>query len=117
MGVPDICQGGQGGWHQIWVSGTWQRETPRSTGSPLSGTQSHSVLLTGTDPECVNFSDVKMRDEGGEQLMSQICEAFGKNIKAHIDVYGAHNEQRLTGHMRPSQSMSSRMGCLTVVHR
>ena len=41
--------------------------------------------------------DGKMRDEGGEHLMSQICEAFGKNIKAHIDVYGAHNEQRLTG--------------------
>ena len=38
-----------------------------------------------------------MRDEGGENLMTSICEAFGQNIKKHIDVYGAHNEQRLTG--------------------
>ncbi|MBP50854.1 MAG: hypothetical protein CMA68_02080 [Euryarchaeota archaeon] len=45
----------------------------------------------------VNFSDGKMRDVGGEKLMSEICEAFGKNIKKHMDVYGAHNEQRLTG--------------------
>ena len=45
----------------------------------------------------VNFSDGRMRDEGGEALMSQICEAFGENIKKHIDVYGAYNDQRLTG--------------------
>ena len=32
--------------------------------------------------------------------MSQICEAFGQNIKKHIDVYGAHNEQRLIVFMR-----------------
>ena len=44
-----------------------------------------------------NFSDSKMRNEGGEELMTKICEAFGKNIKKHIDVYGAYNDQRLTG--------------------
>ena len=44
-----------------------------------------------------NFSDTRMREEGGEELMTKICEAFGRNIKKHIDVYGAHNEQRLTG--------------------
>jgi glutamine synthetase len=38
-----------------------------------------------------------MREEGGEQLFNSICDAFGNNIKKHIDVYGAHNEQRLTG--------------------
>ena len=30
-------------------------------------------------------------------MFTKICEAFGKNIKKHIDVYGAHNEMRLTG--------------------
>jgi glutamine synthetase len=44
-----------------------------------------------------NFSCGKMRDEGGETLMNAICEEFGKNIGEHIDVYGAENNQRLTG--------------------
>ena len=44
-----------------------------------------------------NFSDGKMRDVGGEELFTKICEEFGKNIKKHMDVYGEHNEQRLTG--------------------
>ena len=29
--------------------------------------------------------------------MTKICEAFGRNIEKHMSVYGAHNEQRLTG--------------------
>ena len=45
----------------------------------------------------VNFSDGRMRDEGGEKLFTDICEAFGKNIDKHMSVYGAHNELRLTG--------------------
>ena len=45
----------------------------------------------------VNFSDGKMRDEGGEVLFTNICEAFGRNIEKHMSVYGAHNELRLTG--------------------
>ena len=45
----------------------------------------------------VNFSDGMMRDEGGEALLTSICEAFGRNIESHMSVYGAHNEQRLTG--------------------
>ena len=50
-------------------------------------------------------------------MMNQICEAPGKNIKAHIDVYGAHNEQKLTG-LHETQSIHEfSYGCLTVVHR
>ena len=45
----------------------------------------------------VNFSNGAMRDQGGEELMTTICEEFGKNIPEHIDVYGADNDQRLTG--------------------
>jgi glutamine synthetase len=44
-----------------------------------------------------NFSDKAMREAGDEAIFHKICEAFGKNIKKHIDVYGAHNDQRLTG--------------------
>ena len=38
-----------------------------------------------------------MRDKGGKELFDSICEAFGQNIERHMSVYGAHNEERLTG--------------------
>ena len=44
-----------------------------------------------------NFSNGAMRDIGGEEMFRNICEGFGTQIPRHIDVYGAHNEQRLTG--------------------
>ena len=44
-----------------------------------------------------NFSNGPMRTEGKEEIFTKICEGFGKNIGRHIGVYGAHNEQRLTG--------------------
>ena len=45
----------------------------------------------------VNFSNKRMRDEGGETYMTAICETFGKYHEEHIAVYGSDNEQRLTG--------------------
>ncbi len=44
-----------------------------------------------------NFSNGAMRDSGKEETFTKICEQFGKNIQRHISVYGAHNDQRLTG--------------------
>ena len=44
-----------------------------------------------------NFSNGAMRDKGGKELFDSICEAFGRNIEKHMSVYGAHNEERLTG--------------------
>lgn len=44
-----------------------------------------------------NFSNEKMRTVGDKQIFEDICNEFGKNIKAHMDVYGAGNELRLTG--------------------
>lgn len=44
-----------------------------------------------------NFSNKAMREVGDESIFIKICENFGKNIERHISVYGAHNEQRLTG--------------------
>ena len=45
----------------------------------------------------VNFSDSTMRSCGDEAGFTKICESFGQNIKKHIAVYGADNDQRLTG--------------------
>jgi len=44
-----------------------------------------------------NFSNGPMRENGDEDVFNKICEQFGKNIDRHISVYGAHNDQRLTG--------------------
>ena len=45
----------------------------------------------------VNFSDTTLRTCGDEATFNKVCEEFGKNIEKHISVYGAHNEQRITG--------------------
>ena len=44
-----------------------------------------------------NFSNTVMRESGKEDTFNKICEQFGKNIERHISVYGADNDQRLTG--------------------
>jgi len=44
-----------------------------------------------------NFSNEVMRESGNEDVFHAICECFGKNIDRHIPVYGADNDQRLTG--------------------
>lgn len=44
-----------------------------------------------------NFSNAAMREKGDESVFTKICENFGKHIERHISVYGAYNDQRLTG--------------------
>lgn len=44
-----------------------------------------------------NFSNGQMRTCGDEKVFNAICEEFGKHIQEHIAVYGADNDQRLTG--------------------
>jgi len=44
-----------------------------------------------------NFSNGLMRTCGKEETFNKICEAFKKQISRHIEVYGAHNDLRLTG--------------------
>jgi glutamine synthetase len=44
-----------------------------------------------------NFSTRLMRDKGGKIMMRAICDALADTHKEHIEVYGAHNELRLTG--------------------
>ena len=44
-----------------------------------------------------NFSNTTLRECGSKEVYETICQAFEPRIKAHIDVYGADNDQRLTG--------------------
>jgi len=44
-----------------------------------------------------NFSNTTLRTAGSEDVYKKILEAFRPVVKEHIDVYGAHNEERLTG--------------------
>ena len=38
-----------------------------------------------------------MRETGGMKVIEAACEALGDKHEEHIAVYGAHNEERLTG--------------------
>lgn len=44
-----------------------------------------------------NFSTKAMREEGGIDVIVDACEKLSKKHEEHIAVYGAHNEERLTG--------------------
>ncbi len=44
-----------------------------------------------------NFSDHTLRTCGDEAIFNKVCDKFGENVDSHINVYGADNEQRLTG--------------------
>jgi glutamine synthetase len=45
-----------------------------------------------------NFSNQKMREEGGEQYFNAIFRSFESRTQEHIDSYGSDNHLRLTGH-------------------
>ena len=44
-----------------------------------------------------NFSTKSMREEGGIKVIEDACEKLSQTHDDHIAVYGAHNEERLTG--------------------
>jgi len=44
-----------------------------------------------------NFSNTTLRTCGSKEVYEKICEAFRPVKKEHINVYGAHNDERLTG--------------------
>merc|ERR1719198_1529655 len=52
------------------------------------------VLLHAYSP---NFSLESMRKKGGYEIITKVCDAFGKVAKEHIAEYGEGNDKRLTG--------------------
>jgi glutamine synthetase len=44
-----------------------------------------------------NFSNSFIRSAGSKEKIEKVCEAFRNVVDEHIAVYGAHNEERLTG--------------------
>ena len=45
-----------------------------------------------------NFSNSTLRECGKKEVYEMICQAFEPRVEHHIAVYGADNEQRLTGY-------------------
>ena len=83
---------------EIWVSRYLLERTGEKYGYAINY---HPKHLGDTDWNGsgmhANFSNGAMRDLGDETVFTKICEEFGKNIERHISVYGADNDQRLTG--------------------
>eukprot|EP01084_Bolivina_argentea_P173588 300691_1 len=44
-----------------------------------------------------NYSTKAMREDGGYKKIIEACEKLGKVHKEHMEVYGRHNQQRLSG--------------------
>ncbi|MEM9832515.1 MAG: glutamine synthetase beta-grasp domain-containing protein [Bacteroidota bacterium] len=44
-----------------------------------------------------NFSNSTLREAGSKEVYDKICQAFEPVVQEHIAVYGADNDQRLTG--------------------
>ena len=93
-----FAKGARDAGDQIWVSRYLAERNAEKYGLTIDW---HPKPLGDTDWNGsgmhANFSNTAMRESGDESVFTKICEAFGKNIKKHIDVYGADNHMGLTG--------------------
>jgi len=93
-----FAKGAKDAGDQIWFSRYILERTAEKYGLAIEW---HPKPLGATDWNGsgmhANFSNGAMRDNGDESIFTKICEEFGKNIERHMSVYGAYNDQRLTG--------------------
>ena len=76
-------------WEAVWWRATTQAAARGCVGAlkaDWNGSGMHA-----------NFSNTILRTCGSKETYDKICEAFRPVIKEHIEVYGAYNDQRLTG--------------------
>ena len=83
---------------EMWVARYLLERTAESYGLAI---EYHPKPLGATDWNGsgmhANFSNSTLRTCGDQKTYEKICEAFRPVVKEHIDVYGADNDQRLTG--------------------
>lgn len=92
-----FAKGAEQAGDQVWIARYLLERTAEKYGlainwhpKPLQGDWNGSGMHA-------NFSNSTLRKAGSKDTYDAICEAFGPVVKEHIEVYGADNDQRLTG--------------------
>lgn len=93
-----FAKGAQEAGDQIWVARYLLERTAEQYGYAINW---HPKPLGDTDWNGsgmhANFSNAILREAGNKETYDKICQAFEPVVKEHIEVYGADNDQRLTG--------------------
>lgn len=93
-----FAKGADSAGDQIWVARYLLERTAEQYGLIINW---HPKPLGNTDWNGsgmhANFSNSVLREAGSKEVYDKICEAFAPVIKEHMAVYGAYNEERLTG--------------------
>ena len=93
-----FAKGAKNAGDEMWVARYLLERTAESYGLAI---EYHPKPLGATDWNGsgmhANFSNNILRTCGDKKTYEKICEAFRPVVKEHIDVYGADNDQRLTG--------------------
>lgn len=92
-----FAKGAQQAGDQVWVARYLMERTAEKYGlainwhpKPLKGDWNGSGMHA-------NFSNSLLREAGDKNVYEAVCSSFEPYVKEHIAVYGADNDQRLTG--------------------
>ncbi len=93
-----FSKGAKSAGDQVWIARYLLERTGEKYGYAINW---HPKPLGPTDWNGsgmhANFSNSTLRECGKKEVYDQICQAFEPRVNHHIAVYGADNEQRLTG--------------------
>ena len=92
-----FAKGAKNAGDEVWVARYLAERNAEKYGLSIEWHPKPLGPLTGMDLHACKFSDTTLRTCGDEATFNKVCDEFGKNIEKHMSVYGAHNEQRLTG--------------------